>query len=152
MYVKEINKGSYKKFVLIPLYKKDGKEMFVCHYCHDHFPKDQMTKDHKNPLSESGQDHIENIVPACLSCNKNKADIPYDKFISIINEFGHNLYRFELPKGSTNYQIIDGGLLYYNKQGVANVINGVDKVGGGCRILTTYNGKNNLHILTSISK
>lgn len=41
----------------------------VCYYCHLDKP---LTIDHDVPLSRGGTDNIENILPACRSCNSKK--------------------------------------------------------------------------------
>ena len=41
----------------------------VCTYCGEAKP---LTRDHKIPLSRGGTDDIENILPACRSCNSRK--------------------------------------------------------------------------------
>lgn len=42
---------------------------FKCFYCGQ---VGRLTKDHVFPVSKGGEDIIENIVPACLSCNRKK--------------------------------------------------------------------------------
>ena len=49
-----------------------------CVYCHKELP---LTADHMIPLSKGGSDSIENIVPACQSCNSSKGTKAYDDFI-----------------------------------------------------------------------
>lgn len=42
-----------------------------CAYCG---ATDRITQDHVIPLSQGGTDSIENVVPACRSCNSSKGD------------------------------------------------------------------------------
>ena len=49
-----------------------------CIYCHLELP---LTADHMIPLSRGGSDNIDNIVPACKSCNSRKYTKTYDEFI-----------------------------------------------------------------------
>jgi len=48
-----------------------------CVYCHQELP---LTPDHIVPLSKGGGNSIENITPACLSCNCRKKDRTYDEY------------------------------------------------------------------------
>ena len=44
-------------------------------------PEHEATKDHVVPISRGGVDYIENIVPACLRCNRIKAKMTGEEFI-----------------------------------------------------------------------
>ena len=44
----------------------------ICHYCHRHVGRDQLTMDHVVPLSRGGKSKKGNIVPACKACNNKK--------------------------------------------------------------------------------
>lgn len=43
---------------------------YACTYCGR--TDVQLSKDHVVPVSTGGSDHIDNIVPACRSCNSSK--------------------------------------------------------------------------------
>lgn len=87
-----------KKLILVPyryeknwLLSSDGKltldvkKYYKCHYCEKcNFTEEEITKDHKNPQSKGGTDSIKNIVPACLECNRDKADTPYNEYMRIV--------------------------------------------------------------------
>lgn len=45
---------------------------YRCAYCHQPFPPDKLTPDHRTPLSRGGVNAIRNIVPACARCNSRK--------------------------------------------------------------------------------
>lgn len=63
----------------------DIKKIYRCHYCEEcNFTENEITKDHKNPQSKGGTDNVKNIVPACLKCNRDKADTPYLEYMSIL--------------------------------------------------------------------
>ncbi len=63
----------------------DIKKYYRCHYCEEcHFTEDEITKDHKKPQSKGGKDTVNNIVPACLKCNRDKDDRPYDEYIMVL--------------------------------------------------------------------
>jgi 5-methylcytosine-specific restriction endonuclease McrA len=49
----------------------------VCYYCGANKP---LTEDHLIPLKRGGTDNIENIVPACRSCNSSKNASTVDEF------------------------------------------------------------------------
>lgn len=36
--------------------------------------------DHANPVSRGGTDHINNLWPMCVGCNRKKADQTWDEF------------------------------------------------------------------------
>lgn len=44
----------------------------TCYYCGETFPPDELTMDHKIPLSRGGLSEKINLVPACKECNNNK--------------------------------------------------------------------------------
>lgn len=87
-----------RKLVLVPYrYEKNWilndngrlilevKKIYRCHYCEQcNFTEEQITKDHKKPQSKGGTDSIKNIVPACLECNHDKADTPYEEYMRVI--------------------------------------------------------------------
>ena len=53
-----------------------------CVYCNR---EDVLVADHAIPLSRSGSDNIENIVPACNSCNNKKHTMTYDEFVETLD-------------------------------------------------------------------
>ncbi|WP_397368836.1 HNH endonuclease [Paenibacillus anseongensis] len=61
--------------------KHDNK----CFYCGEKMTKNaglkQRTRDHLIPLSRGVSDYIENIVPACRSCNSFKGTKTVDEFL-----------------------------------------------------------------------
>ncbi len=50
----------------------------LCAYCKIHLA---TTKDHVVPISKNGTDNIDNILPACKSCNSRKSNMPLEVFI-----------------------------------------------------------------------
>lgn len=48
-----------------------------CGYCKE---TKHLTKDHMTPLSRGGTNYINNIIPACKSCNSSKGDKTYEEF------------------------------------------------------------------------
>jgi 5-methylcytosine-specific restriction endonuclease McrA len=47
---------------------------YCCAYCYKPFTIEQLTVDHMIPLSRGGTNTIDNLVPACKSCNSRKKD------------------------------------------------------------------------------
>lgn len=59
-----------------------------CVYCGLELP---LVSDHAVPLSRGGSNSIDNIVPACKSCNSIKHTMTYDEFVERIK--GGQCYR-----------------------------------------------------------
>jgi 5-methylcytosine-specific restriction endonuclease McrA len=53
---------------------------WVCAYCGKELP---LGPDHVIPLSKGGDNYIENIVPACESCNKSKHNKSLQEFLQV---------------------------------------------------------------------
>lgn len=98
-YNEKTKKFKYKsKLILVPYrYEKvwlidengnqilDVKKYYKCHYCEGcNFTEEEITKDHKDPISKGGTDSVSNIVPACLKCNRDKADTPYVDYMRVL--------------------------------------------------------------------
>ncbi|NLV77774.1 MAG: HNH endonuclease [Rhodococcus sp.] len=49
----------------------------TCHYCGGMFP---VEVDHVVPWSRGGSDDLENLVPACYPCNRDKADLTVEEW------------------------------------------------------------------------
>lgn len=63
-------KGSHTRFEWAARIRECG---FACYYCGISLSLKRITKDHKTPICRGGSDGIENVVPACRSCNQRKA-------------------------------------------------------------------------------
>jgi 5-methylcytosine-specific restriction endonuclease McrA len=50
------------------------RDRFTCQYCGQPFPEGELTYDHVIPRSLGGETRWENIVSACVECNKAKRD------------------------------------------------------------------------------
>lgn len=57
----------------------------VCFYCQKPKP---LTVDHNIPLSRGGTDNIENILPACRSCNSKKNAMTTEEFLAKMKNQG----------------------------------------------------------------
>lgn len=73
------NGGSH---TLEELQEKFSRLGNVCYYCKQAKP---LTVDHDIPLSRGGTDNIENVLPACRSCNSKKNAKTADEFIGRTN-------------------------------------------------------------------
>jgi hypothetical protein len=133
---------------LDPIVHTDKGGLYMCHYCTDLFSKRHITKDHKLAKSDGGANHKKNYVPSCQPCNWLKADIPYEKFKQIVDEFGTDITRFETPHSATNHIIVENGLVYNLLSGKPKASNN-EEVGFGSRILTTVTVKTKLYIFVS---
>lgn len=54
------------------VFKRDG---FVCQYCGSHPPDVVLEVDHVIPVSDGGDDEMDNLVTSCFNCNRGKGDI-----------------------------------------------------------------------------
>jgi len=54
-----------------------------CFYCGCQLDRSTVTEDHVVPVSEGGTDNIDNIVPACRSCNSRKGDKSLEEFLAL---------------------------------------------------------------------
>ena len=68
-YVKTRRKLDYVPWTRANIYARDG---FRCQYCGDEFPTKDLTFDHVLPVVQGGKKSWENIVTACLDCNRRK--------------------------------------------------------------------------------
>lgn len=64
-------KGLHSEQQLRWKYEYYGKR---CYYCDISISINELTEDHRIPLSRGGTDWIANIVPACRSCNSRKGN------------------------------------------------------------------------------
>ena len=49
-----------------------ARDQHLCLYCGREFTRQQLTRDHVQPLSRGGSDAWENVVAACFHCNSRK--------------------------------------------------------------------------------
>lgn len=54
---------------------------YLCFYCQCFLGDSNTSRDHKIPLCRGGSNGIENIVAACLTCNKRKRHMTAEEFI-----------------------------------------------------------------------
>lgn len=54
---------------------------YRCQYCHEKFPSTELTMDHITPVTKHGPTTIQNIIPACQSCNAKKWANPAPHYV-----------------------------------------------------------------------
>jgi hypothetical protein len=64
----------------LKVFERDG---YLCKYCSKQLTRFTATLDHVQPVSEGGDNSIENLVTACLHCNSRRGSRPV---MDIINE------------------------------------------------------------------
>ena len=68
-YVRMRRRFDYVPFSRANIYARDN---YACQYCGDKFPTSELTFDHVVPVAQGGRKDWENIVTACISCNREK--------------------------------------------------------------------------------
>lgn len=69
-YVK-IRRSEHVPFTRANIYARDQHE---CQYCGERFKREDLTFDHVIPVSQGGTKTWENIVTACVECNRKKSN------------------------------------------------------------------------------
>lgn len=64
-----------------PLWNLLDDHKWKCFYCGLQLDHETFSIDHKIAMARGGANHIDNIVPACLPCNKSKATKTPEEFI-----------------------------------------------------------------------
>jgi 5-methylcytosine-specific restriction endonuclease McrA len=68
-YVRIKRRFDYVPFSRANIYARDN---YVCQYCGEKLPTSELTFDHVVPVAQGGRKDWENIVTACISCNRQK--------------------------------------------------------------------------------
>lgn len=64
-----VRKSKMVKFSRANIYARDS---YTCQYCNTQFRSEELTFDHVIPVSRGGTKSWENIVTACIDCNRRK--------------------------------------------------------------------------------
>ena len=64
-----IRRQEHVPFTRANIYARDGHD---CQYCGEHFKSEDLTFDHVIPQTQGGTKSWENIVSACVDCNRRK--------------------------------------------------------------------------------
>jgi hypothetical protein len=78
-----------------------------CYYCYAPLTLLDATKEHKTPRSRGGADTIDNIVPACITCNDRKGDMTEEEFRAAFHKAFAILTRDSPAESIVNFSIID---------------------------------------------
>lgn len=82
------------------------RDRFRCQYCGDQFPSEELTFDHVIPRAAGGQTVWENILSACVECNKRKrSDLP-----NYSAKKGSGLRPLKAPRQPTTAELLRAGL------------------------------------------
>lgn len=58
-----------------------------CAYCGEQVKEGEYLEiEHLTPLTRDGYHRIENVVPACATCNKKKGQMTYDEYMKVQDE------------------------------------------------------------------
>lgn len=94
-----------------------------CAYCGIKINLSDMQADHIKPLHLGGEDTIDNLFPACRSCNKYKHTYTIEKFRQALEKQPEVLYR-----DNATYRIaVRFGTVIPNKQPIKFYFERIDK-------------------------
>ena len=68
-----------------------------CAYCGCSLEHEHMQVDHVIPLRKGGADELENMLPACKSCNWYKSTMTVDQFRAYLEQIPTRLMRDSIP-------------------------------------------------------
>lgn len=90
-------KGTHDEQQLRAKYEYYGKR---CYYCQKEISINELTEDHRIPLSKGGADWIANIVPACRSCNSRKGNKTESEYrIWLLEQYSQKNQGGDSPNG-----------------------------------------------------
>lgn len=88
------------------------RDRFKCQYCGEQFASDELTFDHVIPRAAGGQTVWENILSACIECNKRKRDgLP-----NYSAKKGSALRPLKPPRQPTTTELLRAGLEFLEPQ------------------------------------
>jgi len=82
------------------------RDRFRCQYCGHRFESSDLTFDHVVPRADGGQTVWDNILSACVPCNKKKRDQPADWS----GQKGLELRPLKAPRRPTTMELLRAGL------------------------------------------
>jgi len=94
------------KFCRRSILLRDG---YRCQYCGEEFPAAELTFDHVIPRAAGGRTEWDNILTACVACNRDKRD----HSAAWSGQRGKNPYRpLKAPRQPTTAELLRAGLRY----------------------------------------
>lgn len=66
------------------LFKFFNHNHFICYYCLKELILDEVTCDHKTPLSKLGTNEVSNLCICCSDCNSLKGEFTEEEFRSLM--------------------------------------------------------------------
>jgi 5-methylcytosine-specific restriction endonuclease McrA len=82
------------------------RDRFRCQYCGERFDSSDLTFDHVVPRASGGQTVWENILSACVECNKKKRNQP----ANWSGRKGQGLRPLKAPRRPTTMELLRAGL------------------------------------------
>lgn len=82
------------------------RDRFRCQYCGERFDSSDLTFDHVVPRANGGQTVWENILSACVECNKRKRNQP----ANWSGRKGQGLRPLKAPRRPTTMELLRAGL------------------------------------------
>ncbi len=82
------------------------RDRFRCQYCGEQFPSSDLTFEHVIPRSNGGQTVWDNILSACVECNKRKRNHP----ANWSGKKGGGLRPLKAPRRPTTMELLRAGL------------------------------------------
>jgi 5-methylcytosine-specific restriction endonuclease McrA len=70
----------------------DKEATLRCYYCKCAITPEIRTVDHKIPVARGGEHHADNLVVACIKCNKEKGTLTDDEFAPISDRMAANTH------------------------------------------------------------
>lgn len=68
-----------------------------CGYCGTEIDYKDMQVDHMQPLKRGGSDTLDNMLPACRSCNHYKATLTVEEYRKYLSGIPNRLMRDSIP-------------------------------------------------------
>lgn len=82
------------------------RDRFRCQYCGAQFASNELTFDHVIPRAAGGKTEWNNILSACVECNKRKRDRPADWS----GKKGGGMRPLKMPRQPTTMELLRAGL------------------------------------------